>query len=127
MKKNTFTETEIPGSLTIDEIARLGAQEMIRISLEAELQSFLERHKHLKLADDHPAIVRNGYHHERPFTVSAGTVSVKVPRSRDRSNKGITFSSGIVPRYMRRSLSVEEAIPLLHLLGISSNDMVESV
>jgi transposase-like protein len=98
---------------------------MIRISLEAEIRSFIERHKDMTLDDGRPAIVRNGYNPERAFTVSSGTVTVKVPRSRDRSGTGLTFSSTIVPRYMRRSLSLEEAIPLLHLMGISGNDMVE--
>jgi putative transposase len=126
MKENKFTIEEMPSSLTIDEIARLGAQEMIRICLEAEIQMFIDRHQHLQ-QDGHPAVVRNGYHRERSFTVSAGSVTVKVPRSRDRSGTGIAFSSAIVPRYMRRSLTIEEAIPLLHLLGISTNDMVEGV
>lgn len=127
MRKNSFAEPGKTSTITIDEIARLGAQEMIRISLEAEIQSFIERYKGVKLEDGRPAIVRNGYNPERAFTVSSGTVAVKVPRGRDRSGNNITFSSAIVPRYMRRSLSIEEAIPLLHLLGISGNDMVEGV
>lgn len=127
MKKNTFKETEIPSSLSIDEIARLGAQEMIRISLQAEIQSFIDRYADMQTANGQTAIVRNGYNPERNFTTSAGTISVKVPRIRDRSGSGITFTSSIVPRYMRRSLTIEEAIPLLHLLGISSNDMVDGV
>ncbi len=127
MKKNSFNTTETPSTLSIDEIARLGAQEMVRISLEAEIQSFIDRHAHIRVSDGHRAIVRNGYNKERSFTASSGTLSVKVPRSRDRSGNRIIFSSTIVPKYMRRSLSVEEAIPLLHLLGISSNDMVEGV
>lgn len=127
MKKNTFKNSEIPSTLSIDEIARLGAQEMIRMSLEGEIQSFIDRHAYIRLHDGHPAIVRNGYNRERAFTASSGTVSVKVPRSRDRSGNGITFSSAIVPKYMRRSLTIDEAIPLLHLLGISTNDMVEGV
>lgn len=127
MKENTFTEAQLPSTHSIDEIARLGAQEMIRICLHAEFQEFIDRHRDIKTVDGLMAIVRNGYNPERDFTTSAGTIKVQVPRVRDRSGSGITFSSSIVPRYMRRSLTIEEAIPLLHLLGISSNDMVEGV
>jgi len=49
MRKNTFSEPEKTSPLSIDEIARLGAQEMIRISLEAEIRSFIERHKDMTL------------------------------------------------------------------------------
>jgi transposase-like protein len=127
MKENTFSASQMPCELSIDEIARLGAQKMISIMLESEIESFVERHRHIVLADGRSAVVRNGYNKERPFTVSAGTVSLKVPRSRDRSGSGITFSSAIVPKYMRRSLALEEAIPLLHLLGVSTNDMLEGI
>ena len=127
MRENTFTATELSSTQSIDEIARIGAQEMIKFYLHAEIQEFIERHGHIKTADGLPAVVRNGYNRERNFTTSAGTIKVQVPRTRDRSGGGIAFSSALVPRYMRRSLSIEEAIPLLHLLGISSNDMVEGV
>jgi putative transposase len=59
--------------------------------------------------------------------MSTGTIPVKVPRIRDRSKSGLKFTSKLVPKYMRRSLSIDEAVPLLYLLGISSNDMVEGV
>jgi putative transposase len=127
MKENTLTATELSSPQSIDEIARVGAQEMIKIYLQAEIAAFIERHKHIKTAEGQTAIVRNGNNPERNFTTSAGSIKVKVPRVRDRSKSGIVFNSSIVPRYMRRSLSIEEAVPLLHLLGISSNDMVEGV
>jgi putative transposase len=127
MKKNTFMEPELPSLQSIDELARVGAQEMIRFYLHAEIQEFIDRHKDIKTAEGATAIVRNGYNPERGFTTSAGTIKVQVPRIRDRSGSGIAFNSALVPRYMRRSLSIEEAVPLLHVLGISSNDMVEGV
>lgn len=127
MKENTFFETEKPSPLSLDEVARLGAQEMLRIYLEAEIQEFISRHQSLRLPNGQQAIVRNGYHDERPLTVGSGTITVKVPRSRDKSKEGIAFSSAIVPKYMRRSLSIDEAIPLLYLLGISTNDMMSGL
>jgi len=113
MKENTFTATELSSPQSIDEIFRIGAQEMIRFYLHAEIQEFIDRHEHLETADGLPAVVRNGYNRERNFTTTAGTIKVQVPRTRDRSGSGISFSSALVPRYMRRSLSIEEAIPCL--------------
>lgn len=55
-----------------------------------------------------------------------GSVPVKVPRSRDRKGHkeegAIQFTSQLVPPYVRRSKSVEAAIPYLYLKGISSGD-----
>lgn len=109
-------------SLSIDEIARIGAQQMIKQALVAEFQAYLEQHKDT-LIEGKPAVVKNGYHKERNITVGSGQVAVKVPRSRTRKEDIDEFSSAIVPKYIRRSLKIEEAIPLLYLRGISTNNM----
>ena len=111
-------------SLTIDEIARIGAQTMLKVALEAEIKVYLASISKIKCSDGKRAIVRNGYHKERPVTVGSGTIPVKVPRTRNRSGTEEHFSSSIVPSYMRRSLSINDAIPLLYLNGISTNLMV---
>ena len=55
-----------------------------------------------------------------------GAIPVKVPRSRDRKatdGEGtIRFASQLLPPYVRRSKSIEVAIPYLYLKGISSGD-----
>jgi transposase-like protein len=127
MEENTFKNPLKTEGCSLDEIARLGAQEMLKLFLESEIQSFIEFHKGKKLENGQSTIIRNGYHKERPLTVGSGTVQVKVPRSRDKSHQGISFTSAIVPRYMRRSLKIDEAIPLLYLLGISTNNMSDAL
>ena len=127
MKENSISNLIIPGSCTLEEIARLGAQEMLRLCLESEIESFISFHKSKKQKNGHSTIIRNGYHKERPLTVGSGTIPIKVPRSRDKSKQGITFTSAIVPKYMRRSLQIDEAIPLLYLLGISTNNMCDGL
>jgi putative transposase len=109
-------------SLSIDEIARIGAQQMLKQALVAEFQAYIDQHKD-SLIEGKSAVVKNGYHKERSITVGSGQVAVKVPRSRSRKEGIDEFSSAIVPKYIRRSLKIEEAIPLLYLRGISTNNM----
>ncbi len=56
------------------------------------------------------------------MTINSGTVGVKIPRTRNRLG-GANFTSSLVPRYLKRSITIDSAIPLLYLKGISTNDM----
>nr|CRH05276.1 protein of unknown function [Candidatus Magnetococcus massalia] len=42
-----------------------------------------------------------------------GSISVKVPKTRDRSGSGLKFQSQLLPPYLRRSKSMEDVIPWL--------------
>lgn len=46
---------------------------------------------------------------------------VKASRVRDRQGT-IKFSSSILPRYLRRTRSLEELLPWLYLKGLSTGD-----
>ena len=57
-------------------------------------------------------------------------MSVKAPRVRDRAGakeEPIRFSSKILPRYLRRSKSLEELIPWLYLKGVSTGDFKDAL
>lgn len=128
-KKNTqcsLTDSEL-STLSIDEIARVGAQELLRQALEAEFSLYMEKLSSIKTEDGLQGIVRNGYHKTRRVMTTAGAIEVSVPRSRNRIRTGDTFTSAIVPPYMRKSLKVSEAIPLLYLKGISTGNMEEAL
>lgn len=58
-----------------------------------------------------------------------GPVTVKVPRLRDRESgtDKITFTSSILPRYLRKARSVEGLSPWLYLKGVSSGDFTEAL
>ncbi len=113
--------------LSLDEIARVGAQKMLKHALEAEINAFLAEHAALKTKEGKPALVRNGYHKTRKVAVGTNIVKVSVPRTRNRNGGDESFVSAIVPRYMRRSLKIDEAIPLLYLKGISTGNMEEAL
>lgn len=126
MSKNTLETSLSPEKLTqlsVDELANLAAELMIKQALLAEIGLYIEDKSTLKTSDGKQAIVRNGFHKERSITLGSGSVEVQVPRTRNRNNSDENFQSLIIPRYMKRSLKIEEAIPLMYLKGISTNNM----
>jgi len=128
MQQNKVIEIKNPALNSNDiltDIVRNGAKEMIACAIEAEVRDFLAKHADLLTANNKARIVRNGYLPERNITTGIGSIAVKVPRTRDRDNNAINkinFASGIVPKHLRRSASMEELLPLLYLKGISTND-----
>jgi transposase-like protein len=69
------------------------------------------------------AVVRNGYQPARDIQTGIGPVTVKVPKIRSREGKPVSFHSALVPQYVRKSASLEAALPWLYLKGISSGEM----
>jgi transposase-like protein len=125
MSKSNVVDLKKPAfSDAVTELLREGAQRLISEAIESELESFLEEVRE-KLSNGKERIVRNGYLPERPLLTGIGEIRVKVPRTRDRlasAQAGIHFESNLVPRYLRRVASVNEALPLLYLKGLSEKD-----
>jgi transposase-like protein len=124
MNENTFFDTQKLDILSLDEIARHGAQEMLRMALSAEIKAYISSVDGVVLSDGRPAIVRNGNHRPRFITVGSGQIEAVVPRTRDRRpGSKVNFVSSIIPPYMRRSPKIDEVIPLLYLRGLSTGDI----
>lgn len=115
----------------LDEIVRKGAQELLRVALEDEIQDFLERNRHLVDAEGRRLVVRNGYSGERDVLTGAGPLRVKQPRAADRRDipveDKVRFSSALLPPYLRRSKNLDELIPWLYLRGVSTGDFSEGL
>jgi putative transposase len=128
MKYTNVTELVQPGEFKdqLTEILRQGARNLVLQAVEAEFASFLQSQEHEELEDGRKRIVRHGHLPERKVITGIGAIPVKVPRSRDRKVNGnedtIRFVSQLLPPYIRRSKSIEVAIPYLYLKGISSGD-----
>jgi len=80
------------------------------------------------VSDDSPGIdqtwvVRNGYQPARDIQTGIGPVTVRVPKIRSRDGKPVSFHSALVPPYVRKSASLEAALPWLYLKGISTGEM----
>ena len=104
---------------------------MLTQALEAEIEAFVDRHRHVVDEEGRRQVVRNGHSPTRQVLTGAGQLEVRQPRSRDRrtvdTEDKIRFSSSILPPYLRRSKSIDELIPWLYLRGISSGNFTEAL
>ena len=123
-------QEEIVG-LTLDELARLGAQRMLKAALEAEVSAYVAAHQEERDAQGRALVVRNGHARGRQVTIGSGTLTVQAPRVDDRrvdeAGERRRFRSRILPPYMRRSPKVAEVLPMLYLRGLSTGDFREAL
>jgi len=68
-------------------------------------------------------VTRNGYHREREIQTGIGGITIKQPRVDSRKSEA-KFNSQILPKYIRRTESIDAFIPLLYLNGLSTGDFV---
>lgn len=132
MSEATITHLPDPSGFSADpltDLVRDGARQLIRQAVEAELAALLERHAAEKLEDGRARLVRHGHLPEREVLTGIGPVAVKVPRVRDRGAGAdrISFTPSILPRYLRKTKSVEELLPWLYLKGVSTGDFQEAL
>tara|TARA_B100001778_G_scaffold176255_1_gene145029 strand:+ start:188 stop:1345 length:1158 start_codon:yes stop_codon:yes gene_type:complete len=95
--------------------------------VEAELAEYLDSFQDRRLEDGRAAVVRNGHHPERELQTGIGPVTVKVPKVRSRDGNPVTFRSALVPPYVRKTRSLEAALPWLYLKGVSTGEMEEAL
>ena len=72
------------------------------------------------------SLVRNGKAKERSVTLGCGTVKVNAPRINDQ-RAGITYTSNILPPYLRKSPNIESLLPILYLKGLSTNKFTDAL
>ena len=107
----------------LTELLQTGARQLLCQAVEAELTDFMRQYADQRTADGHAAVVRSGYQPARDIQTGIGPVTVRVPKVRSKTDKPITFRSALVPPYVRKSQSLEAALPWLYLKGISSGEM----
>lgn len=107
----------------LNSVLREGARDLLARAVSAELALFLEAHADKYDANGHKSIVRNGYLPKRSLQTGLGDIAIEVPRTRDRSGEGITFSSKLLPPYLKKTASIEAFLPYLYLKGLSSNNI----
>lgn len=107
----------------LTELLRQGARDLIQKAVEAELSEYLQGFADRRLEDGRAAVVRNGYHPERDIQTGIGPVTVKVPKVRAKDGRPVTFRSALVPPYVRKTRSLEAALPWLYLKGVSTGEM----
>lgn len=129
MNKDNVKGLDTPGIIndSLTELLRHGARGLIEKAVETELQFFLSQYENVTDLNGRKTIVRNGYLPEREVLTGLGSVTVKVPKVRDRSGAGVKFNSAIVPPYVRKAKRVEAALPWLYLRGISTGNMQDAL
>lgn len=116
----------------LTEIAREGARRMLAAALRAEADAFVARHAEEVLPDGRQRVVRHGYGPERSIQTGIGALDVRRPKVRDRASdapagKRLRFTSNILPRWARRSKSLDALLPVLYLRGVSTGDFQEAL
>ena len=115
----------------LTELAREGARRMLAQVLIAEADAFVSRCKDLKLADGRDRIVRHGHGPDRTIQTGVGPVEVRRAKVRDRGDVGteekIRFTSSILPKWARRTKSLDALLPVLYLRGVSTGDFQEAL
>ncbi len=134
MKEDTIVALRQPGSFSEDpltEVLRAGARQLLAQAVEVEVEVHIAAHADLTDASGRRRVVRHGYLPEREIQTGIGAVRVTAPRVRDRDREApggrIHFTSSILPRYLRRTKSIEELLPWLYLKGISTGDFGEAL
>jgi transposase-like protein len=110
----------------LEEIIREGARKVLQAAIEHEVGAYIDMFKELKDENGKRMVVRHGFLPERDLLTGIGPLSVKQPRVRDK-REGKSFTSAILPRYMRRVPSLDNLIPVLYLKGISTGDFTEAL
>lgn len=130
----TITPLHQPGSIEdpLTELAREGARRMLAAALRAEADAFVAQHAEETFPDGRQRVVRHGYGPERSIQTGIGALDVRRPKVRDRaadvsSEMKIRFTSAILPRWARRSKSLDALLPVLYLRGISTGDFQEAL
>jgi transposase-like protein len=112
-------------------ILRSGARQLLARAVEMEAEEFLAAMKDLKLPDGRGRVVRHGHGPERTIQTGIGPVEVSAVKIRDRGatidGERIRFSSAILPKWARRTKSLDALLPVLYLRGISTGDFQEAL
>src|SRR5271169_2107361 len=114
----------------LTEILRAGARRLIAQAVKAEFETFLASTAELVLPDGRQRVVRHGHDPVRAIQTGIGPVEVQKPKARDRaaaSGERLRFSSNILPKWARRTKSLDALLPVLYLRGISAGDFQEAL
>jgi hypothetical protein len=115
----------------LTELAREGARRMLAQALVAEADAFVALWKDSKLPDGRDRVVRHGHGPHRAIQTGVGPVEVRRAKVRDRGEVGaeekIRFTSSILPKWARRTKSLDALLPVLYLRGVSTGDFQEAL
>jgi transposase-like protein len=120
---------EIDDPLT--DILRAGARKLLAQAIEIEAETFLASLRDLKLPDGRERLVRHGRGPERAIQTGIGPVPVSRVKIRDRGATSdedrVRFTSALLPKWARRTTSLDALLPILYLRGLSTGNFQEAL
>ncbi len=130
MKKFTLPQvknpSENPARSVLEEVLRDGAKRLLQEAIEYEVLEYVQKFKEMKDEMNNRLVTRNGYLPARDIQTGIGPINVRQPRVRDKRDEE-AFSSVVLPKYKRKTESLERLIPELYLRGISTNNFPEAL
>src|SRR4051795_5326403 len=112
-------------------VLRNGARRLLAQAVEAEAEAFLAERRGWRLPDGRERLVRHGHGPERLMQTGIGPVPVRRVKLRDRGASAeaerIRFPSALLPRWARRTRSLDAVLPVLYLRGVSMGDFQEAL
>ena len=133
MTDDTVVSFPQPGPIDdpLTEVLRAGARQLLQQAVEAEVSAFLAAYGEETTEDGRQRVVRHGHGPEREILTGIGPVAVRRAKVRDRgataAGERIRFTSHILPRFARRTRSLDAVLPVLYLRGLSSGDLQEAL
>src|SRR5215203_4860129 len=113
-------------------VLRSGARRLLAQAIEAEAEAFLAEMKGARLPDGRERVVRHGHAPERLVQTGIGPVAVRRAKLRDRGAgeagaERVRFTSALLPKWARRTRSLDALLPVLYLRGVSTGDFQEAL
>lgn len=115
-------------------VLRDGARRLLAQAVEAEAEAFLDAMREERLPDGRARVVRHGHGPERTIQTGIGPVPVKRVKLRDRGagdaardGGDLIFTSTILPKWARRTRSLDALLPVLYLRGISTGGFQDAL
>jgi len=112
-------------------VLRSGARRLLAQAVEAEAEAFLAMMAGARLPDGRERMVRHGHGPARAVQTGIGSVELRRVKLRDRgaaeNGPRIRFTSAILPRWARRTPSLDALLPVLYLRGVSAGDFQEAL
>ena len=101
-------------------------------ALKAEADSFVAQFSEDRLAVGRQRVVRHGAGSERVIQTGIGTIEVRRQKVRDRATglpaeAKVRFTSNILPKWARRSRSLDALLPVPYLRGMSTGDFQQAL
>jgi transposase-like protein len=120
---------QIDDSLT--EVPRAAGRQLLEQAVEAELKAFRAAYADPETEGGRQRLVRHGHGPERNVLTGIGSVPVRRAKARDRGatsgDDRIRFTSNVLPRFARRTRSLDAVLPVPYLRGPSSGAFQEAL